>query len=59
MLHYENLQHYLRIGLKIKTIHGLLEFNQPQWLKPYIDVKTQERIEAEKMNTNKEKHCTN
>ena len=32
LIHYENLQLYLRLGLKIKKIHHLLEFNQPQWL---------------------------
>ena len=28
VLHYENLQLYLRLGLKLKKIHGILEFNQ-------------------------------
>ena len=32
LINYENLQLYLRLGLKIKKIHHLLEFNQPQWL---------------------------
>ena len=32
LIHYENLQLYLRLGLKIKKIHHLWEFNQPQWL---------------------------
>ena len=33
-----------------KKIHHILEFNQSQWLKPYIEFDTQKRIEAEKNN---------
>ena len=36
VLHYGNLQLYLRLGLKLKKGHHILEFNQSQWLKPYI-----------------------
>ena len=32
VLHYENLQLYLRLGLKLKKILHVLEFNQSQWL---------------------------
>ena len=32
VVHYENLQLYLRLGLKLKKIHHVLEFNQSQWL---------------------------
>ena len=28
--HYENVQIYLRLGLKLKNIHHVLEFNQSQ-----------------------------
>ena len=48
MVHNENLQLYLRLGLKLKKILRLLEVNQSQWLKPYIEFKTQIGIEAEK-----------
>ena len=48
VLHYENLQLYLRLGLKLKKIHCILEFNQSQQLKSYIEFNTQKRIEAEK-----------
>ena len=50
VLHYENLQLYLRLGLKLKKIRRVLELNQAQWLKSYIEFSTQERIEAEKNN---------
>ena len=40
VLHYEKLQLYLRIGLKLKEIHRILEFNQLQQLKSYIELNT-------------------
>ena len=59
MLCYEGLQLYLRLRLKLKKIHRLLEFNQSQWENPYIEFNTQERIEAEKMELKMEKRCAN
>ena len=53
MLPYENLQLYLRLGLKLKNVYCILEFNQSQWLKPDIEFITHKRIEAEK-NGNKD-----
>ena len=42
VLHYENLQLYLRLGLKQKKLHNVLELhNQSQWLKPYIEFNTE------------------
>ena len=51
MLHYENLQLYLWLGLKLKRVHPVLELNQSKWLKPYIELNTQNRTEAKKMIT--------
>ena len=48
MLHYENLQLYLILGLKLKKINRVLEFNQSQWLKPYVEFNTKKLMEAEK-----------
>ena len=31
VLHYENLQLHLRLRLKLKKIHHVLEFNQSWW----------------------------
>ena len=47
-LHYENLQLYLSLGLKLKKIHRVLEVNQTQCLKPYFEFNTQKGIDAEK-----------
>ena len=48
VIHYENLKLYLRLGLKLKLIHRILEFNQSQLLKQYVQFNTQKGIEAEK-----------
>ena len=45
VLHYENFQLYLGLRLKLKI---LLELNQSQWWKPYIEFNTQKRIKAGK-----------
>ena len=46
VLHYRSLQLYLDLGLKIKKVHGVLEFNQSPWLKQYIDFNTEKRKHA-------------
>ena len=48
VLQYESLQLYLRIQLKLKKIHRVLEFNQLQWLKPNVEFNTEKRIDAAK-----------
>ena len=48
MLYYENMQLYLRLALKLKRTHHILEFNQSQWLKLYVEFNTQKRIKAGK-----------
>ena len=49
LIHYESLKLYLRLGLKLKKKHALLEFNQLQGLKQYVRFnKNKKRTEAEK-----------
>ena len=58
MLHYKNLQLYLRLGLKLKKIHWVLEFNQSQWLKPFVEFRTQKKNKSrKKMMVRMEKRC--
>ena len=45
---YENLQLYLRIGLKLKEIHRILQLSQPKWLNSYVESNHKKRTEAEK-----------
>ena len=46
------VQIYLILELKLNRVHCVLEFNQSQCLKPYVEFHTQKRIEVEK-NGNK------
>ena len=41
VIHYEKLQIYLRVGMKLKKIYPVLEFNQSEWLKQYVEFNTQ------------------
>ena len=59
VIHYKNFQLYLRLELKLKKLHRVLEFSQSQWLKQYVEFKTQKRIEPEKLVIKMEKRCTN
>ena len=43
VVHIKPLKHALNHGLKLKKVHGINEFNQEAWLKPYIDMKTELR----------------
>ena len=46
VLHYGNLQLYTDLGLKVKKVHRVLEFNQSPWLRQYIDFNNQKRTKA-------------
>ena len=46
VLHYENLKQYLDLGLNLTRIHRGIKFEESDWLKPYIDMNTELRAEA-------------
>ena len=46
VLHNRNLQLYMDLGLKIKKVHRVLEFNQSPWLNQYIDFNAEKRKHA-------------
>ena len=41
--HINSLKQALNHGLKLKKIHRVIEFNQKEWLKSYIDMDTELR----------------
>ena len=43
VLHYRNLQLYLSLGMKLKKIHRIMEFNEFPWMEPYIRMNTEFR----------------
>ena len=46
VLHYRNLQLYMRLGLELVKIHCVLAFKQEAWLRDYIDFNTEKRKNA-------------
>ena len=44
--HYRNLKLYLELGYKVTKIHQILLFDQEPWMKPYIDINTNLRKQA-------------
>ena len=44
--HCRNLQFYLDYGLKLDKIHRIISFTQSPWLKPWIDLCTEQRKTA-------------
>ena len=46
VVHYKNLQLYLSLGMKLRKIHRVLEFDEKPWLEPYIRLNTELRKQA-------------
>lgn len=46
VLHYRTLQLYLQLGMKLKEVRRVLQFQQRPYLKPYIDFNTECRKQA-------------
>ena len=46
VVHYRNLQFYLKQGMKLKRVHKVLEFEQECWMEPYIRMNTEFRKNA-------------
>jgi len=44
--HYVNLKLYICLGMKLKRVHRVLQFDQSPWMKPYIDFNTDKRRQA-------------
>ena len=47
VVHIRALKQALNHGLILKKVHRVIKFNQRAWLKPYIDMNTKKRKEAE------------
>ena len=45
-MHHRNLGLYKDLGLKVKKVHKVLEFNQSPWLEQYTDFNTHKRTQA-------------
>ena len=46
VVHYRNLQLYLKLGMRLKKVHRTLEFSQERWTEPYIRMNTEFRKQA-------------
>ena len=46
VIHYENLQLYLSLEMKLAKIRKVLIFKQSDWSKKYIDFSTEKRTNA-------------
>ena len=52
VVHYENLNLYERLGLKIENVHRGIKFEESAWLEEYINLNIKLRIEAKQSGNN-------
>ncbi|CAG8772175.1 8011_t:CDS:1, partial [Ambispora leptoticha] len=48
VIHYQELQYYIKLGMVVDKVTEILSFNQTNWLEPYILFNTEKRNEAKK-----------
>lgn len=46
VVHYQNLQYYIKKGLKVTKVHRMIQFNQSPWLEPYIKFNSDKRAKS-------------
>lgn len=46
VIHYQMLKEALKHGLELKKVHRVLQFKQCAWMKPYIDLNTEQRAKT-------------
>ena len=46
VIHYKNIQLYLSLAMKLTKLHRTLKVKQSDWLKKYIDFKTDKKKNA-------------
>ena len=46
VVHYKNLQFYLRQGMRLKKVHRVIEFDQEPWMEPYIRMNAEFRKQS-------------
>lgn len=47
IVHYQMLKLALQHGVELKKVHRVMQFSQSAWLKPYIDLNTKHRAQAQ------------
>jgi hypothetical protein len=48
LIHYQELQYYVNLGMVVDEVSEILSFDQTNWLEPYISFNTEKRNEAKK-----------
>ena len=47
MIHVRNLKQVLNHRLILKNVHTVIKFNQKVWLKPYINISTEQKAKKQ------------